>query len=103
MHRQLSFSFADPPKAKEAGSVTGQPKEHNVVALREGPMPVRRLKIEAVGDFWKGLIKPKIRLMGHWLEQAGFKPGSRVQVTCVSPGVIELRSSDKWDAAEECY
>jgi hypothetical protein len=54
---------------------------------------VRRLKIEAVGEFWRGLIKPKIRLTGHWLERAGFKPGTHVQVTCVSPGVIELRST----------
>ena len=53
---------------------------------------VRQLKIEAEGDFWKGLMKPKIRLMGRWLERAGFKPGSRVHVTCVAPGVIELRS-----------
>ncbi|MFN7137826.1 MAG: SymE family type I addiction module toxin [Limisphaerales bacterium] len=59
---------------------------------------VRTLKIEAAGDFWKGLIKPKIRLTGRWLEQAGFKPGSRVQVKCVSPGVIELRSPDTMDA-----
>jgi hypothetical protein len=56
--------------------------------------PVRTLKIEADGDFWKGLIKPKIRLMGHWLERAGFRPGHRVHVTCVAPGVIELRSPD---------
>jgi hypothetical protein len=53
------------------------------------------LKIEASGDFWKGLIKPKIRLMGRWLEQVGFKPGSRVHVTCVAPGVIELRASEE--------
>ncbi len=55
---------------------------------------VRVLKIEADGDAWKGLIKPKIRLMGHWLERAGFRPGHHVQVTCVTPGIIELRSSD---------
>ena len=54
--------------------------------------PVRKLKIEADGDFWKGLMKPKIRLMGRWLARAGFQPGNRVQVTCVAPGVIELRS-----------
>ena len=41
---------------------------------------VRKLKIEADGDFWKGLAKPKIRLMGRWLERAGFSPGSHVQV-----------------------
>jgi hypothetical protein len=55
---------------------------------------VRILKIEEDGDSWKGLIRPKIRLMGRWLERAGFKPGNRVQVTCVAPGVIELRSPD---------
>jgi hypothetical protein len=32
--------------------------------------------------------------MGRWLEQAGFRPGHRVQVTCVAPGLIELRSAD---------
>ncbi len=56
--------------------------------------PVRTLKIEADGDFWKGLTKPKIRLVGRWLERAGFSPGNRVHVTCVAPGVIELRSPD---------
>ena len=55
--------------------------------------PVRTLKIEAEGDFWKGPIKPKIRLMGRWLEQAGFSPGDRVEVTCIGRGLIELRSS----------
>ena len=58
------------------------------------PPTVRRLKIEAVGEFWRGLIKPKIRLTGYWLARAGFKPGSHVQVICVAPGVIELRSSE---------
>lgn len=52
----------------------------------------RTLKIETAGDFWRGLLKPRIRLTGRWLEQAGFKPGSHVQVICVAPGVIELRS-----------
>ena len=53
---------------------------------------VRTLQIEAEGDRWKGISIPKIRLMGRWLEQAGFPPGHRVQVTCVAPGVIELRT-----------
>ena len=56
--------------------------------------PVRKLKIEAAGDFWKGSIKPRIRLGGRWLEQAGFRPGSRVHVTYIAPGLIELRSAD---------
>ena len=54
--------------------------------------PVRTLKIEADGDAWKGVLKAKIRLMGRWLERAGFKAGTRVSVTCLAPGIIELRS-----------
>ena len=62
---------------------------------RTKPDPaVRSLKIEADGDFFKGVTMPKIRLMGRWLERAGFSPGNRVQVTCVAPGVLELRSPD---------
>jgi hypothetical protein len=57
-------------------------------------MNSRTLKIEADGDQWKGKIKPKIRLQGHWLERAGFKPGNRVSVTCVATGIMELRSGD---------
>lgn len=53
----------------------------------------RTLKIEEEGDRWKG-IKPKIRLQGYWLERAGFKPGSRVRVNCVTDGVMELRSEN---------
>ena len=56
--------------------------------------PIRTLKIEPDGDPYKGAIKPKIRIMGRWLERAGFKPGNRVCVTCIAPGVIELRSPD---------
>jgi hypothetical protein len=60
----------------------------------------RRLKIEAEGDFRKGLTKPKIRLTGRWLERAGFKPGQHVHVTCVATGVIELRSPYNLPASE---
>lgn len=68
--------------------------ESNTQHQSEPARIVRTLKIEADGDCWKGLIKPKIRLMGRWLERAGFKPGQRVHVTCVAPGRIELRSAD---------
>lgn len=53
--------------------------------------PVRTFKIEEHGNHFRGRIKPKIRLMGHWLERAGFKPGTRVSVKCLGSGIIELR------------
>jgi hypothetical protein len=62
------------------------PKESNP------SQPVRTLKIEEEGDYSRGHIKPKIRLMGHWLARAGFGPGGRVSVKHLGPGVIELRS-----------
>jgi hypothetical protein len=53
----------------------------------------RTLKIESVGDQWKG-FEPKIRLKGQWLANAGFKPGEHVQVLSISPGLIQLRSME---------
>jgi hypothetical protein len=50
----------------------------------------RTLKIEAVGDFAAGEIKPKIRLKGYWLEKAGFKPGHRAIVHIQRPGELTL-------------
>jgi hypothetical protein len=52
----------------------------------------RTLKIEEDGDRYDRGIKPKIRLRGNWLDRAGFKPGTRVNVTCVAHGIIELHS-----------
>ena len=62
--------------------------------------PFRTLKIEADGDFWRGPVKPKSRLTGRWLERAGFRPGNRVDVACVVPGVIELRCHDAGTVVE---
>jgi hypothetical protein len=52
----------------------------------------RTLKIESTGDFFKGLVKPKIRISGLWLERAGFKPGGRVSIKSIAPGIIELHA-----------
>lgn len=52
----------------------------------------RTLKIESTGDFFKGKVKPKIRLTGHWLERAGFRPGGRVDLRQVAHGKLELRA-----------
>jgi hypothetical protein len=54
-------------------------------------MKTRNLQIEATGDFALGKVKPKIRLTGHWLERAGFKPGYRVAVQISEPGILTLR------------
>ena len=59
----------------------------------------RTLKIEEEGDFSTKRTKPKIRLMGRWLEKAGFCPGYRVHVYCISPGMIELRIHDAPNSA----
>jgi hypothetical protein len=80
--------------------------ERRIVPICEPPKQteyrpaVRTLQIEKDGDFWRKRIKPKIRIMGKWLERAGFQPGTRVQVTCLAPGVIELRSSSASTGAE---
>jgi hypothetical protein len=58
-------------------------------------MNIRNLKIESAGDFWYGKVSPKIRLSGRWLEQAGFKPGHRVEVQVSQPGTLTLRFLDQ--------
>lgn len=54
-------------------------------------MNPRSIKVEADGDTWKKKIKPKIRLMGRWLEQMGFPPGRRVEVSLIEPGVLQIK------------
>ena len=51
----------------------------------------RQLQIESCGDYFYKRVFPAIRLKGQWLQQAGFHPGARVQVTQVQSGVLELR------------
>ena len=51
----------------------------------------RNLKIEATGDFALRRIKPRIRLMGQWLEMAGFKPGHRVEIQSLRVGELTLQ------------
>jgi hypothetical protein len=57
----------------------------------EKPARRRSLKIEAIGDFAYRKIKPRIRLSGHWLERAGFKPGHRAIIHATSPGELTLQ------------
>ncbi len=58
--------------------------------MKPGKRP-RILKIEETGDFYASTVRPRIRLSGRWLEQAGFKPGHRVQVEWIEDGVLSLR------------
>jgi hypothetical protein len=52
----------------------------------------RKIKIEEHGDSYaKGGTMPKVRLKGRWLQAAGFNPGAHIELTVISPGVIELR------------
>lgn len=64
------------------------------IAKQAPSAPARTLKIEEAGDKFLGGLKPRIRLMGHWLRQAGFDPGSRVTVTHLARGVIQLSAAD---------
>jgi len=53
-------------------------------------MKARSLKVESTGDFCRGKIIPRIRIAGQWLEQAGFKPGHRVQIHVEQPGKLTV-------------
>ena len=51
----------------------------------------RSLKVEAIGDFARRRVIPRIRIAGQWLEQAGFKPGHRVEIRSEQTGSLTLR------------
>lgn len=70
-------------------------------AQKDRKSNIRTLQIEAAGDPYQGLIKPKIRLTGRWLEHAGFAAGQRVEVACLAPGLIQLRSPSASQLAPE--
>ena len=51
----------------------------------------RILKVEEVGDFWRKNTKPRIRLKGKWMINAGILPNNFVQVSNPQPGVLILQ------------
>ena len=61
----------------------------------ENPVNRRSLKIEAIGDFAYNKIKPRIRLSGHWLERAGFKPGHRAVIHVPRLGELTLQFKEQ--------
>jgi hypothetical protein len=66
---------------------------HDQTSLSKCARAQRTLKIELLGDLWRGKTFSVIRLKGHWLAAAGFPAGQSVTVSVVSPGVMELRVS----------
>ncbi|HEY6167333.1 MAG TPA: SymE family type I addiction module toxin [Verrucomicrobiae bacterium] len=62
----------------------------------------RTLAIEERGDLFRRESIPQIRLKGQWLKVAGFHPGSRVQVTQLQSGVLELRVCSPVQVSAEC-
>jgi hypothetical protein len=62
--------------------------------------PVRTLKIEDLGDPWRGKRCSGIRLKGRWLTNAGFPSGERVAVTVISPGSMQLHTIPESPSAE---
>ena len=73
--------------------ISGADEMREVVTV----IPSHMLKIEAVGDFAGRKIKPRIRLTGHWLERAGFKPGHRVCILSLKPGELTLQFREAAD------
>jgi len=69
----------------------------------EKPDRRRSLKIEAVGDFAYRKIKPRIRLSGHWLENAGFKPGHRVEISSSKPGEMSLQFKEECPKPDDSF
>jgi len=43
-------------------------------------MKARILKVQDVGDHYRGKTKPVITLSGKWLADAGFEPNAKVRV-----------------------
>lgn len=80
------------PASKSRATPPPTPKVPGVNSSMPAEQPMRRIKVEAQGDrSWKR-IKPKIRLMGNWLQRAGFPPGTHVVVRPISSGIVELRA-----------
>ena len=55
------------------------------------PNQPHNIKVEEIGDFWKGKTFPRIRIKGYWVKEAGIEPDSRVSVDNPAPGVLIIR------------
>jgi hypothetical protein len=72
-------------------NVTVSSGQNLAAATGKSLQTTRTLKIELLGDLWRGKTFSGIRLKGRWLTAAGFPAGRTVMVSVVSPGVLELR------------
>ena len=61
------------------------------VSSRSHAIARRILRVEPLGDPWRGKVFAGIRLKGRWLVKAGFPPGQRVTVIVRAPGAMQLR------------
>jgi hypothetical protein len=74
-------------------------KENESLIRQESPGPLprsklkarRKLKVEELGDPWRGNCYAGIRLKGKWLTQAGFHPGQQAAVILISQGIMQLQ------------
>ena len=69
--------------------------------VRSSGRRFRSLKVEAIGDFSRRKVIPRIRISGKWLEQAGFKPGHRVQILSDQPGTMSLHLLEQGKGAAQ--
>lgn len=51
----------------------------------------RKLRVEEHNASFGKIPASTIRLKGHWLRKLGFAPGASVELTAISPGVLEIR------------
>lgn len=67
----------------------------NRVEIMNNNSNYRILKVEEVGDFWRKITKPRIRLKGKWMLKAGILPNNYVQISNHQPGVLILQMVDE--------
>jgi antitoxin component of MazEF toxin-antitoxin module len=56
---------------------------------------MRTLKIQDVGDFYKGNVIPAIRLRGKWLTAAGLNAGSEVEISNPEKGKLIIQIKER--------
>ena len=55
----------------------------------------RTLKVEHIGDFWRGRTYPRIRIKGNWVKAAGIEPDTRVTVENPAKGILIIKQIEE--------